>query len=119
MRIVTQFGFDADAFISWAISIRKLGVPLPVHIGVSGPAKVTTLIKYAAMCGVGNSIGFLKKQAGSLTSLVAGHSPDEIAAPSRNTRSARTTPGFVNSMCFPSVPAGQRGVVERTEQLAD
>lgn len=81
MRIVTQFGFDADAFISWAIKLRQDGIMLPVHIGVSGPAKLTTLIKYAAMCGVGNSIGFLKKRAGSLANLVVRHSPDEIASP--------------------------------------
>ncbi|MDA4809440.1 methylenetetrahydrofolate reductase, partial [Enterobacter hormaechei] len=67
LRVVTQFGFDAERFIRYAESLREHGVDLPVHLGVAGPAKITTLIKYAAMCGVGNSISFLKKNALSLT----------------------------------------------------
>ncbi len=68
LRVVTQFGFDADRFIRYSESLREHGVDLPVHLGVAGPAKITTLIKYAAMCGVGNSISFLKKNALSLDS---------------------------------------------------
>jgi methylenetetrahydrofolate reductase (NADPH) len=52
MRVVTQFGFDADGFINWAESLKGNDVDLPVHLGVAGPAKLTTLIKFAAMCGV-------------------------------------------------------------------
>lgn len=63
MRIVTQFGFDAARFIAWAEGLVTSGIDLPVHIGVSGPAKITTLLKYAALCGVGNSIAYLKKNA--------------------------------------------------------
>ena len=81
LRIVTQFGFDAARFIEWAEGLRDHGIDLPVHLGVAGPAKITTLIKYAAMCGVGNSIEFLKKHTHSLATLAAGSSPDEIVGP--------------------------------------
>lgn len=81
IRIVTQFGFDAARFIKWADGLKEHGVDLPVHLGVAGPAKITTLIKYAAMCGVGNSISFLKKNAMSLTALATGHNPEEIVGP--------------------------------------
>ncbi|MBW8635970.1 methylenetetrahydrofolate reductase [Hoeflea sp. WL0058] len=81
MRIVTQFGFDAAKFIAWADGLKANGIDLPVHLGVAGPAKITTLIKYAAMCGVGNSIGFLKKNAMSLTALATSHSPETVVGP--------------------------------------
>ncbi len=81
MRIVTQFGFDAKRFIRWADGLSSAGVDLPVHLGVAGPAKLTTLVKFAAMCGVGNSISFLKKRAGAISTLMAGFDPDEIVDP--------------------------------------
>ncbi len=81
IRVVTQFGFDADRFIRYSESLREHGVDLPVHLGVAGPAKITTLIKYAAMCGVGNSISFLKKNALSLTALATSHSPEGVVGP--------------------------------------
>ena len=81
MRIVTQFGFDADKFITWADSLTASGVDLPVHLGVSGPAKITTLIKFAAMCGVGNSLQFLKKRSSALIALAAGFDPEEVVTP--------------------------------------
>ena len=81
VRIVTQFGFDPKKFITWAEGLKAHGIELPVHLGIAGPAKITTLIKYAAMCGVGNSISFLKKNAMSLTALAVGHDPEEIVGP--------------------------------------
>ncbi len=81
VRIVTQFGFDAGVFIKWADGLRQHGIDLPVHLGVAGPAKLTTLIKFAAMCGVGNSISFLKKNAFALTALATTHSPETVVGP--------------------------------------
>ena len=81
LRIVTQFGFDAEVFINWAEGLRDNGIDLPVHLGVAGPAKITTLIKYAAMCGVGNSLNFLKKRASILTTLATSHSPEAVVSP--------------------------------------
>lgn len=81
MRIVTQFGFDSARFIRWADGLAGDGINLPVHLGVAGPAKLTTLVKFAAMCGVGNSIAFLKKRAGAISTLMSGFDPDEIVNP--------------------------------------
>lgn len=81
LRIVTQFGFDANKFVTWADGLKDKGINLPVHLGVAGPAKLTTLVKFAAMCGVGNSISFLKKRMGAVFSLASGFDPDEIVNP--------------------------------------
>lgn len=78
MRIVTQFGFDAGRFISWADALPENGISLPVHMGMAGPAKMTTLIKYAAICGVGPSMSFLRKRGSALASLAMGYDPEPI-----------------------------------------
>lgn len=81
LRIVTQFGFDAPKFIDWAERLQANGITMPVHLGVAGPARVTTLIKFAAMCGVGNSLSFLKKRGGAMATMVKGFDPNDIVAP--------------------------------------
>ncbi len=81
MRIVTQFGFASDNFVKWAEGLSGHDINLPVHLGVAGPAKLTTLVKFAAMCGVGNSISFVKKRAASVMTMVAGFDPNEIVDP--------------------------------------
>lgn len=78
MRIVTQFGFDAPRFLAWAREIEALGIDLPVHLGVAGPAKLTTLIKYAIACGMQDSLSFLRKRALSITALATSHSPEDV-----------------------------------------
>lgn len=81
LRIVTQFGFAPEKFTAWAEGLSAKGVELPVHLGVAGPAKITTLIKFAAMCGVGNSISFLKKRGAAVLAMASGFDPDEIVNP--------------------------------------
>ncbi len=80
-RIVTQFGFDGTKFIQWAKDVKAAGIDAPIHLGVAGPAKITTLIKYAAMCGVGNSLNFFKKRTSAIAQLATKHSPEDVVGP--------------------------------------
>ncbi|WP_137134179.1 methylenetetrahydrofolate reductase [Rhizobium sp. FKY42] len=77
-RIVTQFGFDPVAYIDWAHRLRARGILAPVHVGLAGPAKLTTLIKYGVACGVGNSLQFLKTRTSNLRMLASGFDPGDI-----------------------------------------
>ncbi len=83
-RIVTQFGFDGPRFVQWAEDVVDAGIDVPIHLGVAGPAKITTLIKYAALCGVGNSLNFFKKRTGAIAQLATKHSPEEVVSPIEN-----------------------------------
>ena len=56
MAIATQFCFEAAPVIAWANRLAAEGITLPIHIGVAGPAKLQTLIKFAISCGVGASL---------------------------------------------------------------
>ena len=76
--IATQFLFDANPVAAWAADLRAEGVDLPIHVGVPGPATIKTLIKYAAMCGVGNSARFIRKQAMNVTKLLSVSEPTEF-----------------------------------------
>ena len=80
-RIATQFGFDGPKFVEWAKAVKAAGIDAPIHLGVAGPAKVTTLIKYAAMCGVGNSLNFFKKRTSAIAQLATKHSPEDVVNP--------------------------------------
>ncbi len=80
MAIATQFAFEADPVIAWANHLRDIGVNLPVHIGVAGPAKLQTLIKFAIACGVGPSLRVLERRALDVTKLVMPYTPDDVVA---------------------------------------
>jgi methylenetetrahydrofolate reductase (NADPH) len=76
MALATQFCFDADPVIDWANRLAAEGIALPVHIGVAGPAKLQTLIKFAIACGVGPSLKVLQKRAMDVTKLLMPYEPD-------------------------------------------
>lgn len=78
MAIVTQFAFDAEPVIAWSERLRAAGVSLPIHVGVAGPAKLQTLIKYALACGVGPSVRVLQKRAMDLTKLLLPYEPTDV-----------------------------------------
>lgn len=80
MAIVTQFAFDAEAVGNWAERIRHMGVTLPIHAGIAGPAKLQTMIQFALTCGVGPSIGVLQKRARDITKLLLPYEPTDVVA---------------------------------------
>ena len=80
MALVTQFAFEAGAVTAWAERLEAAGVDLPIHVGVAGPAKLQTLIRFAVACGVGPSIAVLQKRARDVTKLLLPYEPDEVLA---------------------------------------
>ncbi|MEO1238527.1 MAG: methylenetetrahydrofolate reductase [Pseudomonadota bacterium] len=80
MAIVTQFAFEADPIIAWADHLRDIGITLPVHIGIAGPAKLQTLIKFAIACGVGPSLRVLERRALDVTKLLMPYAPDDVVS---------------------------------------
>ena len=80
MAITTQFCFEAKPVIDWANDLAANGITLPIHIGVAGPAKLQTLIKFSIACGVGASLRVLQRRAKDLTKLLLPFSPNEFLA---------------------------------------
>jgi methylenetetrahydrofolate reductase (NADH) len=78
MALATQFAFQAKPIIAWADGLRAAGVDLPVHIGIAGPAKLQTLIKFAIACGVGPSLKVLQKRAMDVSKLLLPYEPTDV-----------------------------------------
>lgn len=76
--VITQFGFDADAVLTYLAAVRARGVDLPVRVGVPGPAGIKRLLGYAKRFGVGTSAGIAKKYGLSLTNLLGTAGPDRF-----------------------------------------
>ena len=79
IALVTQFAFDAAPVIGWAERLAGDGITLPIHVGIAGPGKLQTLIKFAIACGVGPSLGVLQKRAKDLSKLLRPMEPTEVA----------------------------------------
>jgi methylenetetrahydrofolate reductase (NADPH) len=76
LRLVTQFAFEAAPVLDWERRIRTDG--LPIHVGVPGPATLKSLLAYAKLCGVGNSVRVLTRQGGNLLRLACMSYPDAL-----------------------------------------
>ncbi|MFN4102149.1 MAG: methylenetetrahydrofolate reductase, partial [Pararhodobacter sp.] len=92
MALATQFCFEPGPVIDWVNALQREGVDLPVHIGVAGPAKLQTLIKFAVACGVGPSLKVLQKRAMDVTKLLLPYEPDEFLQALAEHKAAN--PGF-------------------------
>ncbi|WP_299928422.1 methylenetetrahydrofolate reductase [uncultured Pelagimonas sp.] len=78
MALATQFAFDADPIIAWADRLASEGIDIPIHIGIAGPAKLQTLIKFAIACGVGPSLKVLQKRAMDVSKLLLPYEPMDV-----------------------------------------
>lgn len=92
MALATQFCFEAKPVIAWAKRLKAEGIRLPVHIGVAGPAKLQTLIRFAMACGVGPSLRVLQRRAADVTKLVMPFTPEEVLSELAAHKAAH--PGF-------------------------
>jgi methylenetetrahydrofolate reductase (NADPH) len=76
--LLTQMFFDAAPFIDWARELRSRGVRCRIVGGVAGPARITTLFKFALRCGVGPSIRALGARPTSLVKIIGDHGPQAV-----------------------------------------
>ena len=80
MAIATQFAFEAGPIIEWADGLKAAGIDIPIHIGIAGPAKLQTLIKFSIACGVGASLRVLQRRAKDVTKLLLPFEPTDVLA---------------------------------------
>ena len=78
MALATQFAFEAGPIIQWADSLKAAGIDIPIHIGIAGPAKLQTLIKFSIACGVGASLRVLQRRAKDVTKLLMPFEPWDV-----------------------------------------
>ena len=71
--IVTQWLMETSPIVDF-ISKQTL----PVHVGIAGPAKITSLLKFASIVGAKNSLNFLKSNASKAVDLFKPRKPDDM-----------------------------------------
>ena len=71
--IVTQWLLDAEPIAKF-ISKQTL----PVHVGITGPLKISSLLKFANIVGAKNSINFLKSNVTKAVDLLKPKDPNEM-----------------------------------------
>ena len=71
--IVTQWLLDPQKIIDF---ISKQTIP--VHVGITGPLKITSLIKFANIVGAKNSINFLKSNFTKALDLLKPKDPNDL-----------------------------------------
>jgi methylenetetrahydrofolate reductase (NADH) len=78
ITFVTQFFFDAAPFLAWVRLLRTQGVKARLVAGLAGPARLTTLFKYALRCGVGPSISALGARPALFAKVTSERDPEPI-----------------------------------------
>ena len=77
--IVTQWLLDSQSIIDF---ISKQSIP--VHVGIAGPMKMTSLIKFANIVGAKNSINFLKSNFSRAIDLLKPKDPNDLIEKVKN-----------------------------------
>jgi len=113
ISLTTQFCFDIEPIARWEKRLTEANINMPLNIGVAGPAKLQTMIKYALMCGVGPSIRVLEKRAKDLTKLLLPYSPIKFLKALSDYKD-RNIHSKINSTHF--FPLG--GIIKTTEFLS-
>tara|TARA_B110000438_G_scaffold153313_1_gene147323 strand:+ start:416 stop:1144 length:729 start_codon:yes stop_codon:yes gene_type:complete len=78
--IVTQWLMETSPIVDF-VSKQTL----PVHVGIAGPAKITSLLKFASIVGAKNSLSFLKSNASKAVDLFKPRKPDDMIEKIKNT----------------------------------
>ena len=76
--MATQLCFDASTIQTWLREVRQLGVTLPVQLGIAGAVDMVKLMQISSRIGVGDSVRYLSKHAGTVFKLMSGYKPDDL-----------------------------------------
>jgi methylenetetrahydrofolate reductase (NADH) len=101
MALATQFCFESGPVIDWANDLVAQGIDIPVHIGVAGPAKLQTMIKFSIACGVGASLRVLQRRARDVTKLLMPFEPTTILSELAAHKAANPEFNITNVHFFP------------------
>jgi methylenetetrahydrofolate reductase (NADPH) len=80
--IATQLCFDAGSLVAWIRSVRKLGINLPVIVGLPGAVERRKLAEISLRTGVGTSLRYLTRHSRQIATLARSrrYDPTPLAA---------------------------------------
>jgi methylenetetrahydrofolate reductase (NADPH) len=74
--LISQVCFESAPMIAMLRDLRQQRMAHPVRIGLAGPTKAVTLLKYALVCGVGPSVRALREKDSMAKSLLSGNTEE-------------------------------------------
>jgi methylenetetrahydrofolate reductase (NADPH) len=76
--LVTQICYSPQTVVAWIDRVRRAGFRLPVHVGMPGALSRAKLLEISIRVGVGDSVRYLRKNAGIVARLIGriGYRPD-------------------------------------------
>ncbi len=79
----TQMCFDPGIISTWLHSQREYGLTMPIHLGISGVVDKSRLMKMGVRLGIGQSLGFLKKNRTAVIKMMTSTSydPNDLLMP--------------------------------------
>jgi methylenetetrahydrofolate reductase (NADPH) len=78
VRIVTQFTMSTGPVLDLIAKLRQRGISNLISIGLAGPTSMTTLLKFARVCGVKASTSGLVRNIGLVKNLIGASTADPI-----------------------------------------
>jgi methylenetetrahydrofolate reductase (NADPH) len=78
IAFLTQFFFDAAPFVAWVRIMRAQDIDARIVAGLAGPARLTTLFKFALRCSIGPSIRALGSRPDLFAKLATERDPEAI-----------------------------------------
>lgn len=76
--LISQVCFEAQPIVEMIKTLRENGIHERIRVGVAGPAKPSTLLKYAMICGVGPSLRIVKERQSMMKNLLHGVTPETL-----------------------------------------
>lgn len=79
----TQMCFDAEVIERWIRAERAAGLTLPIHLGVAGVVDKAKLISTGIRVGLGQSLGYLRKNRSAITKMMmsTAYDPNDLLLP--------------------------------------
>jgi len=76
--LISQVCFESAPIVRFLRKVRAKGVTERVRVGIAGPAKRSTLVKYALICGVGASLRALRERQSLTKNLLSVETPENL-----------------------------------------
>lgn len=105
VEIVAQFCFDPQSMLDFVARLRGHGIDHPIRMGLAGPTSMTSLMRYAARCGVRTSAQMMARRAGLVRQMFAMATPDDLV---RTLADAAPAGMQLHFFSFGGVPATAR-----------
>lgn len=79
----TQMCFDPQTISTWLRTQRDNGLTLPIHLGLPGVVDKARLMKMGVRLGIGQSLGYLKKNKAAVAKMLTSTSydPNDLLLP--------------------------------------